>query len=67
MSAADFAPIIQAIIAGIALIITTLIGIAGSFLATWAGQQMGWYGPEQPAGFIASVVGAIVLLLLDVL
>lgn len=45
-------------------IITGLIGIAGSFIATWAGQQMGWYGPDQPAGFIASVVGAIVLLLL---
>jgi uncharacterized membrane protein YeaQ/YmgE (transglycosylase-associated protein family) len=45
-------------------IITGLIGIAGSFLATWAGQSMGWYQPDQAAGFIASVVGAIVLLLL---
>ena len=45
-------------------IITALIGIAGSFLATWAGQQMGWYQPGQGAGFIASVVGALVLLIL---
>jgi uncharacterized membrane protein YeaQ/YmgE (transglycosylase-associated protein family) len=45
-------------------IITTLVGIGGSLLATWAGQTMGWYAPGQPAGFIAAVVGAIVLLLL---
>jgi len=45
-------------------IITGLLGIAGSLLASWAGQQLGWYGPEDTAGFIASVVGAIVLLLI---
>ena len=45
-------------------IITGLLGIAGSLLASWAGQQLGWYGPEDSAGFIASVVGAIVLLLI---
>jgi uncharacterized membrane protein YeaQ/YmgE (transglycosylase-associated protein family) len=45
-------------------IITTLVGIGGSLLATWAGQTMGWYAPGQPAGFIAAVVGAIVLLLI---
>lgn len=45
-------------------IVTTLVGIGGSLLATWAGQTMGWYAPGQPAGFIAAVVGAIVLLLL---
>jgi uncharacterized membrane protein YeaQ/YmgE (transglycosylase-associated protein family) len=45
-------------------IITAIIGIAGSFLATYVGQAMGWYAPGQPAGFIASVVGAIVLLVL---
>ncbi|MBO9515549.1 MAG: GlsB/YeaQ/YmgE family stress response membrane protein [Variovorax sp.] len=43
-------------------IVTTLIGIAGSLLATYAGQAMGWYTAGQGAGFIASVVGAIVLL-----
>jgi uncharacterized membrane protein YeaQ/YmgE (transglycosylase-associated protein family) len=45
-------------------IVTTLVGIGGSLLATWAGQTMGWYAPGQPAGFIAAVVGAVVLLLL---
>src|ERR1700742_821644 len=45
-------------------IITAVIGIAGSFLATYAGQAMGWYAPGQPAGFIASVVGALILLIL---
>ena len=43
-------------------IVTTLIGIAGSLIATYAGQAMGWYRAGQGAGFIASVVGAIVLL-----
>lgn len=45
-------------------IVTTLVGIGGSLLATWAGQTMGWYAPGQPAGFIAAVVGAVVLLLI---
>lgn len=45
-------------------ILTTLVGIGGSVLATWAGQTMGWYAPGQPAGFIGAVIGAVVLLLL---
>ncbi len=44
------------------IIITMLLGIAGSFIATWIGQAVGWYGPDQGAGFIASVIGAIILL-----
>ncbi|WP_064198721.1 GlsB/YeaQ/YmgE family stress response membrane protein, partial [Shigella flexneri] len=43
-------------------IVTTLIGIVGSFIATYLGQAMGWYTVGQPAGFIASVIGAIILL-----
>ena len=43
-------------------IVTTLIGIAGSLIATYLGQAMGWYQAWQGAGFIASVVGAVVLL-----
>ena len=46
------------------LIMTTLLGIAGAFLARYAGAAMGWYTPEQPAGWIASVVGAMVLLII---
>lgn len=45
-------------------IVTTLVGIGGSLLASWAGQTMGWYLPGQPAGFIAAVIGAVVLLLI---
>jgi uncharacterized membrane protein YeaQ/YmgE (transglycosylase-associated protein family) len=44
------------------IILTAVLGIAGSFLAGFIGQSMGWYPPGAPAGFIASVVGAIVLL-----
>jgi uncharacterized membrane protein YeaQ/YmgE (transglycosylase-associated protein family) len=43
-------------------IITGLLGIAGSLLATWIGRAAGWYGEGQSAGFIMSVLGAIVLL-----
>ncbi len=46
------------------IIMTSVLGIAGSLLASWAGRQMGWYGPGDPAGWIASIVGAIVLLLI---
>jgi uncharacterized membrane protein YeaQ/YmgE (transglycosylase-associated protein family) len=45
-------------------IITMLIGVAGSFVASYLGEKMGWYEQGQTAGFIASVVGAMLLLLL---
>jgi uncharacterized membrane protein YeaQ/YmgE (transglycosylase-associated protein family) len=44
--------------------ITMIIGIAGSILATYLGQAIGWYQAGQGAGFIMSVVGAILLLLI---
>jgi uncharacterized membrane protein YeaQ/YmgE (transglycosylase-associated protein family) len=43
-------------------IITTLLGIAGAFVAYAIGRAMGWYAEGEPAGFIASVAGAIILL-----
>jgi uncharacterized membrane protein YeaQ/YmgE (transglycosylase-associated protein family) len=43
-------------------IMTTLLGIAGSILASYAGQAVGWYEAGQGAGWIASIVGAFVLL-----
>ena len=46
------------------IIMTTLVGIAGSFLAGWAGQAMGLYTAGEPAGWIASILGAIVLLVI---
>ncbi len=44
--------------------ITVLIGIVGSVIATYGGQALGIYRVGQPAGFIGSVVGAVVLLAL---
>lgn len=43
-------------------IITILLGIAGSLVATWIGQAVGWYREGQSAGFIMSVIGAVLLL-----
>ena len=43
-------------------IITLVLGIAGSFLGTFLGRAVGWYQEGQSAGFIASVVGAVILL-----
>jgi uncharacterized membrane protein YeaQ/YmgE (transglycosylase-associated protein family) len=45
-------------------IITTLLGIAGAMLAKFIGQAMGWYAEGESAGWIAAVVGAILLLFL---
>jgi uncharacterized membrane protein YeaQ/YmgE (transglycosylase-associated protein family) len=44
-------------------IITTLLGIAGAVVASYLGRGLGWYVEGEPAGFIASVFGAMVLLL----
>ncbi len=47
------------------LIITILLGIAGAVLAGFLGRMVGWYGPEDTgAGFIAAIVGALILLAL---
>lgn len=45
-------------------IITTLLGIAGALVAKYIGQALNWYAEGEAAGFIASVFGAILLLLL---
>lgn len=44
-------------------ILTTVLGILGALLATWLGQAINLYGPGDSAGFIGSVVGAVVILL----
>jgi uncharacterized membrane protein YeaQ/YmgE (transglycosylase-associated protein family) len=46
------------------IIVTILIGIAGSFIGTFIGRALGLYQPGQAAGFIMSLVGAIILLAL---
>jgi uncharacterized membrane protein YeaQ/YmgE (transglycosylase-associated protein family) len=43
-------------------ILTTVLGVGGAFVATWIGQMIGWYRPDQGAGFIGATVGAIVVL-----
>jgi len=43
-------------------IVTMLLGIAGSLVATWLGRVVGWYQEGQSAGFIMSIVGALILL-----
>ena len=43
-------------------LLTIALGIAGAFVATFIGQAVGWYHPDQGAGFIAATVGAIVVL-----
>ena len=48
----------------LSLLWTIVLGIAGALLAWFIGGAVGWYAPGEPAGFIASVVGAIVLLFL---
>jgi uncharacterized membrane protein YeaQ/YmgE (transglycosylase-associated protein family) len=43
-------------------IVTTLLGIIGSLVATYLGQAIGWYRADQGAGFIGAVVGAVIVL-----
>jgi uncharacterized membrane protein YeaQ/YmgE (transglycosylase-associated protein family) len=43
-------------------ILTTVLGIVGAFLATWVGQAIGHYSPDQGAGFITATIGAVVVL-----
>ena len=46
------------------IVMTSLLGVAGAFVANYAGTTLGWYREGEAAGWIASVVGAIVLLAL---
>lgn len=43
-------------------LLTTVLGIAGAFVATFIGQAIGWYRPGQGAGFIAATIGAVLVL-----
>ena len=46
------------------IIITIVLGIVGSVVGRWMGQALGFYGPEDAAGFLMSLVGAVLLLAL---
>lgn len=43
-------------------VLTIVLGVAGAFLATFVGQAIGWYRPDQGAGFITATIGALVVL-----
>jgi uncharacterized membrane protein YeaQ/YmgE (transglycosylase-associated protein family) len=43
-------------------IVTILLGIGGAVLAGWLGNMLGWYRQGQGAGFIAAILGAIIIL-----
>ena len=43
-------------------ILTVILGIAGAFVATFIGQAIGWYRPDQGAGFIMAAIGAVIVL-----
>ena len=45
-------------------ILTTVLGVVGGVLGTWLGQVIGLYGPNDNAGFIGAIVGAVVILLI---
>jgi uncharacterized membrane protein YeaQ/YmgE (transglycosylase-associated protein family) len=46
------------------IVVTMLLGIAGALLAGFLGRLVGWYGPNEPAGLITSIIGAMLLLFL---
>ncbi|MFM0176317.1 GlsB/YeaQ/YmgE family stress response membrane protein [Paraburkholderia sediminicola] len=46
------------------LIMTIILGVAGSLIAGYVGRALGWYQPGQAAGWVASIIGAIVLLVI---
>ncbi|HEY1607102.1 MAG TPA: GlsB/YeaQ/YmgE family stress response membrane protein [Allosphingosinicella sp.] len=43
-------------------IVTVLLGIAGAVVAGWLGHRLGWYHGSQGAGFLAAIVGAVIIL-----
>ena len=45
-------------------IVTILLGIAGALLAGFLGRAVGWYGPGDGAGFLAAIVGALLILII---
>ena len=46
------------------IVMTTVLGVIGAIVATYAGQGLGWYAPGEAAGLIGAVVGALIVLFL---
>jgi uncharacterized membrane protein YeaQ/YmgE (transglycosylase-associated protein family) len=45
-------------------IITVILGVAGALIAGWIGHAIGWYKPNEGAGFVAAIIGAFIILLI---
>ena len=45
-------------------IVTIILGIVGGVVGGFIGRVVGWYGPNDPVGFVMAVIGAIILLLI---
>lgn len=45
-------------------VVTSLLGVGGAIVAAYLGRELGWYLPGEPAGFFASVIGAILILVI---
>lgn len=43
-------------------VLTAILGVIGAIVATFLGQSVGWYGPDEGAGLIGAVVGAVLVL-----
>jgi len=43
-------------------VLTTILGVIGAFVATYLGQSLGWYGPDEGVGLIGAAIGAIIVL-----
>jgi uncharacterized membrane protein YeaQ/YmgE (transglycosylase-associated protein family) len=43
-------------------VLTTILGVLGAVLATWVGQEIGWYQHGEAAGLLGAIVGAVVVL-----
>ena len=44
-------------------VLTAILGVVGAFVASYLGQALGWYGPDEGAGLVGAAVGAIIVLL----
>jgi uncharacterized membrane protein YeaQ/YmgE (transglycosylase-associated protein family) len=44
------------------IIVTIVLGIVGALLGGWLGRAIGWYGPDEAAGFVMALIGALILL-----
>jgi uncharacterized membrane protein YeaQ/YmgE (transglycosylase-associated protein family) len=44
------------------IFVTIVLGIVGALLGGWLGRAIGWYGPNEAAGFVMALIGALILL-----